>query len=222
MIITIDGPAGAGKSTVAQALADELGYLYVDTGAMFRAVTYCALKQGIAPDQTEAIASLLPAIDMEFRPARDGFDVWVNGEQVTMQLREPQVTRAVSTFAQVPTVRRTLARLQRRIAQAGRVVLEGRDMGSAILPYADVKFFLIAAFQTRVMRRWRQLQESGATLSRQTVAADLARRDQADATRALAPLTVPRDAVIIDATHRSIRHVVRLMVAYCQRERIRD
>ncbi len=205
-VIAIDGPAGSGKSTVSRAVATRLGLDYLDTGAMYRAVTFAALRRGIDPADTEPVARLARQVEINV----DDRKVEVDGIDATIEIRGPEVTRAVSSVAANPEVRRELRRRQQEWAQAHRGgVVEGRDIGSVVFPEAELKIFLTASEDERAGRRSREVLD----LDYDTVAADIARRDYVDSTRLTNPLTIADDAVVIDTTGRSIDEVVDLVLS---------
>jgi cytidylate kinase len=204
-VIAIDGPAGSGKSTVARALAKRLGLDYLDTGAMYRAVAFAALRRGIDPDDAEPVARLVRNLELSVGDS----EVTVDGMDATIEIRGPEVTRAVSAVAANPDVRRELCRRQREWGDDhGGGVVEGRDIGTVVFPEAELKVYLTASEQERADRRTKEVLD----LDYDTVAADIARRDYVDSTRAVSPLTVPDDAVVIDTTGRSIDDVVNLVL----------
>lgn len=201
-VIAIDGPAGAGKSTVARALADRLGLEYLDTGAMYRSVAFAALRRGVDPEDAVAVASL--AAEMELELGADGV-VTVDGVDATIEIRGPEVSRAVSIVAANPAVRDELARRQRAWAvERGGGVLEGRDIGTVVFPDAELKVYLDADAEVRASRRAREVTE----LSYERVAADMATRDALDSGRAHAPLRTAEGAVIIDTTELTVSQIV--------------
>jgi cytidylate kinase len=204
-VIAIDGPAGSGKSTVARAVASRLGLDYLDTGAMYRAVAFAALRRGIDPDDSAQVACLAEQIDIDVAEA-----VMVDGVDATIEIRCPEVTRAVSAVAANPEVRRELRRRQREWATShGGGVVEGRDIGSVVFPNADVKVYLTASDSERAGRRSKEVLD----LDYDTVAADIARRDYADSSRSAAPLVVADGAVMLDTTGLSIDQVVDRVLA---------
>ena len=204
-VIAIDGPAGSGKSTVARAVAARLGLAYLDTGAMYRAVAFAALRRGIDPEDAETVARLAEQVDIEV-----GDSVSVDGVDASIEIRGPEVTRAVTVVAANPDVRKELQRRQREWAEAhGGGVIEGRDIGSVVFPDADVKVYLTASDEERATRRSREVLD----MDYDDVAADIARRDYADSNRAAAPLTVPGGAVMVDTTGLSIERVVDRVLA---------
>lgn len=194
--VAIDGPAGAGKSSVARALADALGYTYVDTGALYRAVACRALRAGLDVDRcADDIARLARSLEFEFREV-DGEDhVFVDGEDLAAAIRTPQVGNLSSPVSAIPAVRQALLDAQRRMASRGGTVMEGRDIGTVVLPDAEAKIFLIATPNERARRRRRQLQENGIQQDLQHVLDDITERDRRDSTREIAPLRKADDAV---------------------------
>lgn len=199
-VIAIDGPAGSGKSTVAKAVASQLGLDYLDTGAMYRAVAFAAIRHGIDPEDAESVANLARHIDMEVGDA-----VKVDGADATIEIRSPEVTRAVSVVAANPAVRAELVARQREWAAAhGGGVVEGRDIGTVVFPDAYVKVYLTADDSERASRRSKEMLD----LQYDQVAADIARRDHADSTRAASPLSVASDAVVLDTTGLGVDAVV--------------
>ncbi len=204
-VIAIDGPAGSGKSTVAKAVATRLDLDYLDTGAMYRAVAFAAMRRGIDPADVEPVSRL--ARDLELDVATK---VTVDGVDATIEIRSPEVTRAVSSVAAMPAVRTELVRRQREWVEAhGGGVVEGRDIGTVVFPKADLKVYLTAADGERASRRSREMLD----LHYDEVAADIARRDHVDSTRAASPLAVADDAVCLDTTGQSIEQVVESVVA---------
>jgi CMP/dCMP kinase len=207
-VIAIDGPAGSGKSTVARAVAARLGLEYLDTGAMYRAVTFAALRNGVDPEDADVVTRLAQDVEIEV-----GESVTVDGVDATIEIRGPEVTRAVSTVAANTGVRRELVSRQREWAERrGGGVIEGRDIGTVVFPAADLKVFLTASDGERAQRRAKEVTD----LAYDDVAADIARRDRADSTRAADPLQAADDAVIIDTTGRPIEEVVDEIVGRAQ------
>lgn len=208
MIIAIDGPAGAGKSTVCKQLAARLHYLYLDTGAMYRAVAWAVSRQlasDLGPDQ---IAAALPALPLRFRIENQQLRILFDGLELSDQLRSPEITAQASNISQLPAVRDFLTTWQRRLAAGHGVVAEGRDMATVVFPDADLKVFLSADLATRTERRYRQWCEQGITCARSELEARIAARDQADRERRLAPLRAAQDAHRIDTSGLSIEQVV--------------
>jgi cytidylate kinase len=213
MIITIDGPAGAGKSSTARALADRLGFDYLDTGAMYRAVTLAALRAGIELRNQEALARVLDGMRLEMPPGR----VLLGGEDVTLAIRVPEVTAASGAVADSPVVRRRLVEMQRAIAAGRNFVCEGRDQGTIVFPDAARKFFLIADPRERARRRQVEMAARGQTVDLEALLQAQEERDRRDAARDLAPMRPADDAVIIDSTHLSLSEVVNRMEAEVRR-----
>jgi cytidylate kinase len=221
MIIAIDGPAGAGKSTIARSVAASLGLTYLDTGAMYRAVTHAALQESVPLDDGIALGRLAERLDLRFAPAADAFDgeprVVAAGGDVTDAIRSPRVSAAVSQVSAHHEVRQALTARQRHLAAKGDMVLEGRDIGTVVCPDAEVKVFLTASVEERARRRQQQLAAQGVHQPLETLAADLARRDLSDEGRAVAPLRKAGDAVEVDTTHLAIADVVAVITALAQR-----
>lgn len=213
--IAIDGPAGAGKSTVAKRVAKELGFVYVDTGAMYRALAVYFLKQGLKPTDTEAIA--LACKDAEVTIGyEDGVQqVYLNGENVTALLRTEEVGNMASVSSAIKEVRAQLLELQRELARTADVVMDGRDIGTNILPNANVKVYLTASVETRAKRRYLELQEKGIPCDLQEIAHDIEERDTRDMNREIAPLKQAEDAVYVDSSAMSIEEVVNAIKTLC-------
>lgn len=212
MIITIDGPAGSGKSTVAKAVAEKLGFEYLDTGAMFRAVTLAALRAGIDLHDQQALSDLLARVRMEFSPGQ----VVLDGEDVSQAIRADNVSKSSSPIAESPVVRQHLAERQRQLAAGRNIVCEGRDQGTVIFPHAEYKFFLVADPMERARRRHRQLSQMGEEISLEEILKTQQERDQRDSQRALAPLKPAPDALVIDTTNLTIDEVVARIVDVVQ------
>ncbi len=208
LVITIDGPSGAGKSTVARLLAQRLGYTYLDTGAMYRAVGLAALRVGIDPGSQEAVSSILNGLRLELRPGQQGAAVFLNGEDVTNQIRTPEVSLAASKVSAHPQVRAYLTELQRQMGQKGGIVAEGRDTGTVVFPEAEAKFFITASDEERARRRWLELKQRGEEISYEEVLRQQRLRDKNDSCRRLAPLRPAPEAVIIDTTGLKIEEVL--------------
>lgn len=201
MAVAIDGPAGAGKSTMARAVAQSLGYLYIDTGAMYRAVGLKALRSGVSTRDADAVARLVADTDVDLRVVDGDPRVFLDGEDVSSQIRIPEVSVAASDVSVVPAVRHRLVDLQRAIASRNPVVMDGRDIGSHVLPDAACKIFLTASPEERARRRYEELVGKGIQgQSLEQVLADMVYRDRQDSTRALAPLVQAPDAVRLDTT----------------------
>lgn len=221
-MIAIDGPAAAGKSTVGELLARELGYLYLDTGVMYRAVTWIALQRGIPIDDEAAVTQLAEEAQIDFEPptVQDGrqYTVLVDGQDVTWALRRPEVDHNVSPVSAYPGVRKALTELQRRIGRQGKVVMVGRDIGTVVLPEADLKVYLDATVQARARRRYRENLRRGIVCRYADVLQDMRRRDQIDSQRDTAPLRVAEDAVVIDTTRLQVEQVMDRVRALLERD----
>lgn len=199
--VAIDGPSGAGKSTLAQALAQDLDALYVDTGAIYRTVACFALDQGVDPTDAVALEALLPRLDMALCHEDDGLQhMYLNGEDVSARIRLPEISIAASHVSAVPAVRQYLLETQRRLAKEQSVIMDGRDIGTVVLPDADVKIFLTADPKERAHRRWQELEQRGTPQPYEEVLADVLRRDENDRNRSAAPLRPAEDAVILVTT----------------------
>ncbi|MCS7030862.1 MAG: bifunctional pantoate--beta-alanine ligase/(d)CMP kinase [Gloeomargarita sp. SKYG116] len=216
-VVAIDGPAGAGKSTVSRLVAQRLGLTYLDTGALYRAVTWAVLRAGIAPADQVAVAELVAQLQLELRWQPE-LRVYVNGEDCTDWIRTPAVTQVVSQVAAQPAVRQVLLNIQRRYGQQGGMVMEGRDIGTTVFPDAEVKIFLTASVQERAQRRWRELQQQGVTdVDLAAIAEAIAQRDAQDSQRAVSPLRQAPDAVVINSDGLTIQDVVERIVAVWQK-----
>jgi cytidylate kinase len=213
VIVAIDGPAGAGKSTVARAVADALDVGYLDTGAMYRALTLVALRTGVAMDDGAALAELARAHPVTLENGRAGVRVMIRGDDVTMAIREDDVTGAVSEVAAHPAVRHEMVARQRRIMDGGDWVCDGRDIGSVVFPGAEVKVFLTASVDERARRRHAELCGRGEDVDLRVIRDDVERRDLADSSRAASPLVVADGATVLDTTGMGIRDVVDRIVA---------
>ncbi|AVK60435.1 (d)CMP kinase [Lactobacillus sp. CBA3605] len=206
--VAIDGPASAGKSTVAKLVAKRFGYVYVDTGAMYRTVTYWAMQHHVALTDEAAVIALMPTLTIGFKPGEPNQLVFANTVDVTMAIRQPDVTNNVSTIAALPKVREILTDQQRRIAAAGGVVMDGRDIGTTVLPQAEVKIFLVASAAERAQRRYTENLKKGIQTPLAQLQAEIELRDHKDSTRKVSPLTQADDAVLVDTTPMSIEEVV--------------
>lgn len=207
--VAIDGPAGAGKSTVAKLVAERLKFLYIDTGAMYRAVAYLCVRENVDCSDTSAVDELVKAHDFRFEEGRDlGLIVYVDDQDVTAYLRSPDVSERVSLVAALPEVRSRLTQWQRAFAKTHSVVMDGRDIGTVVLPNATVKVFLTANVEERARRRQKEYQERGFDVSLVEIIDSMTQRDKLDSERELAPLTSAPDAVHIDSTGKPIDVVV--------------
>ncbi len=221
-VIAIDGPAASGKSTLGQRLARALGYLYFDTGVMYRAVTWAALCRGIDPEDEAAVTRLAEEVHIDVVPptVADGrqYTVLLDGQDVTWDLRRPEVDTWVSPVSAYPGVRAALTAQQRRIAANGRVVMVGRDIGTVVLPHADLKIYLDASLEERARRRCEELRARGQSADYEEVLASMRRRDEIDSHRATAPLRPAPDAIIVDSTdmdvEETLEHVMKLVEAW--------
>ncbi len=203
-IIAIDGPAGSGKSTTAKQVAKRLGFTYLDTGALYRALTLLALKNGIDIESEGELVNLLQQSKFQLQSQGDKIRIWINGEEATEAIRSPEVSRAVSMVARHPAVRREMVQLQRRLASQADVVVEGRDIGTVVFPEADLKIFLTASLEARAQRRLKELHEKGVEISLHELKRDIERRDAIDSQRETAPLKKAEDAIVIDTTELTI------------------
>ena len=206
--IAIDGPAGAGKSSIAKAAAKRLGFIYVDTGALYRTVALHLLKENIDPKDVAAVEAALPNIQVTMGHEEDGQHVYLNGEDVTGLIRTPEVSMMASTSSAIPEVRKFLFSLQTGMAEKYNVIMDGRDIGTVVLPNADVKIFLTASPEVRAMRRYKELMEKGAKDTYEEVLADVIKRDYQDTHRETAPLKPAEDGVILDTSDLNFDEVI--------------
>ena len=221
LIIAIDGPVGSGKSTVARRVAALLGYVYVDTGAMYRAVALKALRRSLSLDAAEEIAALASNTRVDLRQPNGAQQVFLDGEDVTAAIRTPEVAQAASKVAVVPGVRRVLVAEQRRAGRDGGVVMEGRDIGSVVFPDADLKIFLTASPEVRAERRWCEHQQKGDAIDLARTLDEIHERDHRDQERASSPLVRAKDAVVVDSTAMEPEEVARLVVMLAQSQTAR-
>ncbi|MGM9605984.1 MAG: (d)CMP kinase [Oscillospiraceae bacterium] len=211
--IAIDGPSGAGKSTLARKVAEELGFLYVDTGAIYRTVGLWAWKNGVDPHDAAAVTKLLDTIQIEMNHGADGLQHMIlNGEDVTADIRQHAISAYASAVSAIPQVRAFLLDMQRSLARTHNVVMDGRDIGTVVLPDADVKLFLTAAPEDRARRRYEELLERGQQADFATVLQDLEERDRNDSTRASAPLCQAEDALLVDTTGNTLEQSFELLL----------
>ncbi len=209
--IAIDGPAGAGKSTIARVIARKFGYIYIDTGALYRTVGLFVLQKGVDPKDAGKVAALLPGIRIELKHIADEQHVFLNGEDVSALIRTPEISMYASDVSAIPEVRSFLLDLQRHIARTHDVIMDGRDIGTVVLPGADVKIFLAASPEERARRRYQELREKGMEADFEQVLSDLIARDRNDSTRAVAPLRPAKDAVCLDTTGNTREQSIRLI-----------
>lgn len=220
--VAIDGPAGAGKSTVARLTAERLHLQYLDTGAMYRAVTWYVLQQGVPTEHSEEIAQLAKALDIQMRPSPSGMLIWVNGRELTDEIRADRVTSNVSAIASIPALRKVMVAKQQELAKQGGIVMDGRDTGTVVLPDAQVKVFLTASIAERARRRFDEMQTKGMAADFTVLKQEMERRDELDSSRAASPLKKAADAVLIDTTGLSIHEVVDAIVKLYRTKRYED
>lgn len=210
--VAIDGPAGAGKSSVAKAAAKELGFVYVDTGAIYRTIALYVLRQGVAPQDAAGVEGLLPQMEIGMEYTDQGQKMILNGEDVTGLIRTPEVSMATSTCSAIPAVRAFLLQLQRDLAEKNNVLMDGRDIGTVVLPHAQLKVFLTASPQERARRRVLQLEESGRKADYEAILRDIQQRDYQDSHRETAPLRPAEDSVLVDTSGVTFEESVRRLV----------
>ncbi len=215
LLIVIDGPAGAGKTTVSRSLAERLGYKYIDTGALYRGVAYEILARGIDPDDQDGLALLLTNLDLRFERTEEGTRLFSLETDITDYIRTPQITMLASAASAKPVVRQALLDLQRELGKQRAAVFEGRDMGTVVFPDADVKVFLTADLKVRAMRRFEELRQRSSQ-SLEQVENDMRRRDENDSSREAAPLKPAEDAIQVDSTDKTVEAVVDEMLDIVQ------
>jgi len=212
LIIAIDGPVGSGKSTVARRVAELLGYTHLDSGAMYRAVAWKALRDGVPLDSPDRLASLAAAARIDLMPRDAKLSVLLDGQDITEAIRTPEVSRAASVVAVIPGVRHPMVAEQRRAGARGGVVMEGRDIGSVVFPHADLKIFLDASPEVRAVRRQLELREKGESTELEKVLVDVHERDRRDREREMSPLVRAADAVLVDNTAMDAEETARAIV----------
>jgi cytidylate kinase len=217
-VVTVDGPAGSGKSTAGRLLAQKLSYVYLDTGALYRAMALKVRKASLSPDNREKIADLCGSTAIALRERDGATRIVLDGEDVTELIRTPEISMLASTISALPEVRDALLSVQRDSARDGGVVAEGRDMGTVVFPGADVKFFLTASAGERSRRRWLELRERGHEVSLEEVLRDVVQRDRQDSEREIAPLRPSDDGVLVDSTGKTIDEVVEEMLGAVRRK----
>ena len=218
--VAIDGPSGAGKSTVAKAIAAKFGFVYVDTGAIYRTVGLAVQRAGLASDAAEAIVALLPSLNIDISYDGEGTQrMLLNGEDVSAEIRTPKSSLYASDVSKLPEVRAFLMELQRGMARRHSVIMDGRDIGTVVLPEAEVKIFLTADAAVRAKRRWLELQAKGTADSFEQVLRDIEYRDQQDSSRAAAPLKPAEDAVLLDSSAMGFEQTVAAVSALIEEKR---
>ena len=217
LTIAIDGPSGAGKSTVARSLAKRLGYIYIETGAMYRSVALRVKEKSISPEDELALKQLASSLPITFTTKEERTHVFCEGEDITEAIRTPEISRLASTISRQKGVREALVQMQREMGKEGGVILEGRDIGTVVFPDADVKFFLDAESDERAKRRYHEMVEKGVGVDYKETQEELVQRDHHDMHRIHSPLKKADDALLIDSTHRSVEEVVEEMVRIISR-----
>lgn len=214
--IAIDGPAGAGKSTIAKKVAKELSFIYVDTGAMYRGLAIHFLDKGIQPQETEKVIEACKDAEVTIAYEDAVQHVYLNGKDISSRLRNEEVGNMASVTSAIPEVRKKLLELQQNLAKTQNVIMDGRDIGTCVLPHADVKVYLTASVETRAKRRYQELQEKGEDCNLEEIAHDIEERDRRDMTREIAPLKQAEDAVLVDSSDMTIAEVVKTIVDLCR------
>ncbi len=210
-VIAIDGPAASGKSTTAKQLAKKLKYIYIDTGAMYRASGLCTLLHNISLDDEVALKEMLDKISIKIEYAEEGNRIFLNGEDVSERIREADSTKLSSQIAVIGIVRRKMVELQRKMGENGGVIMDGRDIGTVVFPNADFKFFMLADVKTRALRRWKEAKEKGENATLEEIEKELIWRDKNDTTRDISPLKQANDAIPVDTSKLSIDEQVQFI-----------
>lgn len=217
--IAIDGPAGAGKSTIARMVSQRLGFLYVDTGALYRSIGVCALRNGVKTDDANGVEALLPRVKVELKFVDGVQHVFLNGDDVSEEIRKPEASMAASNVSAIPAVRAFLFDLQREMAAQNNVVMDGRDIGTVVLPDADLKIFLTASPEERARRRFNEMKDKGMDVEFGPLLEEIKQRDYNDSHRAIAPLKQAQDAVLVDTTENTLEESIARVEALA-RERL--
>ena len=211
-IITIDGPAGAGKSTISRLLAEKLNYLYLDTGAMYRAVAWESKRRKIASDDGQKLDNMCKNIDIKFKSSRNGNRIYIGKKDISTHIRTPEMDILSSSVSRMKEVRKAMTELQRKVGASADLVAEGRDMGTVVFPDADYKLFITASLEVRAKRRYEELVERGVSVTLEDVREDIKKRDKQDETRPIAPLRPAENAIIIDSTALGIKEVLEVVL----------
>ena len=214
--VAIDGPAGAGKSTIAKLVAKEKGYIYVDTGAMYRGLAIHFLDKGIQPQETEKVIEACKDAEVTIAYEDAVQHVYLNGKDISSRLRNEEVGNMASVTSAIPEVRKKLLELQQNLAKTQNVIMDGRDIGTCVLPHADVKVYLTASVETRAKRRYQELQEKGEDCNLEEIAHDIEERDRRDMTREIAPLKQAEDAVLVDSSDMTFSELVKTILDMCR------
>lgn len=209
--VAVDGPAGAGKSSISKVVAKKLGYLYIDTGAMYRAVTWAVLQNGLDPTDESAVTALLGTLTLRLEPTEEAFIVFVNGQDITEDIRSQAVNQAVSQIASIKAVREFLVAQQQAMAAAGGVILDGRDIGSVVLPNAELKIYLTASVEARAKRRWLETKDKE-SISLETIKKSVMARDEMDMNRKESPLVCVPEAIVVNSDNLSFDETVDRMI----------
>lgn len=210
--VAIDGPSGAGKSSISREAARRLGYIYVDTGAMYRAAALYVMQHRIDPDDAEKVCNILPMLDIELKNENGEQKVYLCGENVSRVIRTREVTRCTPIVSAIPKVRQCLSDMQQEMAQKNNIIMDGRDIGTVVLPHADVKIFLTASAEVRAQRRYKEMLEKGMEANYEEVLADIKERDYYDEHKPISPLRPAKDSILIDTSEIDYEHSVQLVV----------